>query len=100
MGPIFWGQVQQVYDLLGPGGMSSNETDDECGPTGIKMVRRVARVSPEKFHPCGTKLKITTMFGNDQSVEDIFLLSLISDFSHLSQIHTNIVQTFHSADFP
>ena len=34
------------------------------------------------------------------SVEDIFLLSLISDFSHLSQIHTNIVQTFHSADFP
>ena len=70
MGPIFWGQVQQVYDLLGPGGMSSNETDDECGPTGIKMVRRVARVSPEKFHPCGTKLKITTMFGNDQSVED------------------------------
>lgn len=42
--PIFWGQVQQVYDLLGPDGMSSDETDDELGPNGIKTVTRVARV--------------------------------------------------------
>jgi hypothetical protein len=42
--PIFWGQVQQVYDLLGPDGMSSDETDNELGPNGLKTVTRVARV--------------------------------------------------------
>ena len=42
--PIFWGQVQQVYDLLRPDGMSSDETDNELGPNGLKTVTRVARV--------------------------------------------------------
>jgi hypothetical protein len=42
--PVFWGQVQQVYDILGPDGMSSDETDDELGPNGVKTVTRVVRV--------------------------------------------------------
>jgi hypothetical protein len=42
--PQFWAEVQKVYDALGTDGMSSDETDDETTPEGLKKVRRVAKV--------------------------------------------------------
>ena len=42
--PTFWAEVQKVYDDLGADGMSSDETDAERTPEGLKRVRRVAKV--------------------------------------------------------
>lgn len=42
--PAFWGQVQVIYDALGVDGMSSDETETERAPDGLKKVRRVAKV--------------------------------------------------------